>query len=170
MDAAPAQFVPTQAAAQEVAAAPSPAGDWPAVGIPADPLFRDMQRRLDVLLQTGRANLGERYAEAVREFEERRLLREEAAPPPPPSEEEVEAWNSAMHAWHEQNPGFSEIDGGSGDGVWTMGWGLPGSGRMLESGGSGADPGPGLANPGALPRLPGAGNAPALSEGLRGLR
>ena len=170
MDAAPAQFVPTQAAAQEVAAAPSPAGDWPAVGIPADPLFRDMQRRLDVLLQTGRANLGERYAEAVREFEERRLLREEAAPPPPPSEEEVEAWNSAMHAWHEQNPGFSEIDGGSGDGVWTMGWGLPGSGRMLESGGSGADSGPGLANPGALPRLPGAGNAPALSEGLRGLR
>jgi Ca2+-binding RTX toxin-like protein len=171
-DVAPAQVVPTttrrEGAVSDASAAPLPDVYSAKVGVPADPLFRDMQRRFDVLLQTGRTNLGERYAEAVREFEERRLQREEVPPPPPPSDEEVEAWNSAMHAWHERNPGFSEIDGGSGDGVWTMGWGLPESGDRTLDGAAGVPPG--LANSGAFPRLPGAGSAPGLSEGLRDLR
>ena len=128
-----------------------------------------MQARLDVLLQTGRANLGERYAEAIREFERRRVEREEAPAPPPPADEEVAAWNAAMHAWHERNPGFGESDLGAADGGWTMGWGLPASaGASLA--GEGSSVLPGLTNPYALPRLTGASRAPALSEGLRDIR
>src|SRR6185369_17233692 len=44
----------------------------PAFAEAADPAFREVQHSTDALLQTGRANLGERYAEAIREFEERR--------------------------------------------------------------------------------------------------
>ncbi|HEY8068775.1 MAG TPA: putative Ig domain-containing protein [Burkholderiales bacterium] len=151
--------------------APAAAQDSPLqrVGVPLDPLFREMQQRFDVLLQTGRSNLGERYAEAVREFEERRLRREEAPPPPPPTDEEVEAWNSAMHDWHERNPGFSETDLGGRDGTWTTGWGLPGAGNRLD-GAAGSGRVLDLANPNAASRLNGAGAAPALGEGLRDLR
>jgi hypothetical protein len=139
------------------------------VGVPADPLFREMQQRFDVLLQTGRANLGERYAEAVREFEQRRREREETPPTPPPSDEEIAEWNTAMHAWHERNPGFGEADLGAPEGGWTMGWGLPASGAATLGEGS-ATGMPGLANPYALPRLGGASSLPGLSEGLRELR
>lgn len=149
---------------------PAPAAAAASVGIPIDPLFRDMQQRFDVLLQTGRTNLGERYAEAIREFEERRVQREEAPPPPPPSDEEVAAWNSAMHAWHDRNPGFAETDLGVGDGVWTVGWGFSASGNVLLDGVSATGTAAGLANPHALPRLTGAGAAPGLGEGLLELR
>lgn len=138
------------------------------VGVPLDPLFRDMQQRFDVLLQVGRTNLTERYADAIREFEERRIEREE--PPPPPSEEEIAAWNSAMHAWHERNPGFAETDLGGNDGIWTVGWGLPGPGDRSRDGATGVGAIPGLGNPNALSRLTGADSAPALTEGLRNLR
>jgi Ca2+-binding RTX toxin-like protein len=141
----------------------------PPVEVPRDPLFREMQRRFDVLLQTGRSNLGERYAEAVREFEERRRRRDEA-PSPPPTEGEVETWNNAMHDWHERNPGFSETDTGASDGTWTMGWGLPGGGLRPLNGPAGNGALPGLADPNAMPRLPGAGAGPALREGLQDLR
>ncbi len=135
----------------------------------ADPAFRAVQHQLDALLQTGRANLGERYAEAVREFEERRLEREEA-PTPPPTEEEIEAWNAAMHSWHDRNPGFAETELGTSDGAWSLGWGLPGAQQgALGDVYSGAAT-PGLANPGALARLQGAAPAPALSEGLSQIR
>jgi hypothetical protein len=151
----------------EAAPASPPVADPPRVGVPADPLFRDMQQRLDVLLQTGRTNLGERYADAIREFEERRLQREEAPPPPPPSDDEVAAWNSAMHSWHDRNPGFAETELGGNDGAWTMGWGLPGPGENTLGGSAGASALPGLANPLAQSRLGGAAGAPALGEGLR---
>jgi Ca2+-binding RTX toxin-like protein len=134
------------------------------VGVPADPLFREMQERFDVLLQAGRANLGERYAEAIREFEQRRIQREEALPPPPPTDEEVEAWNTAMHAWHAQNTGFGETELGAADGGWTMGWGLSGGATARLEGSAGL---PGLANPYALLRLTGASAAPGLQEGVR---
>ncbi len=143
-----------------------PAEEYSPVGVPADPLFRDMQRRADILLQTGRANLGERYAEAIREFEERRLQQEES-PSPPLGDEEVEAWNGAMHSWHERNPGYAETEFGGGDGTWTMGWGLPGPGEPSLGGSAGSGSPPGLANPLALARLTGAVAAPALSEGLQ---
>jgi Ca2+-binding RTX toxin-like protein len=148
---------------------PLSSGDSSGVGIPLDPLFRDMQRRFDVLLQTGRTNLGERYAEAIREFEERRLQREEVIPPPP-SEEEIEAWNSAMHAWHDRNPGFAETDSGGNDGTWTVGWGLPGPSEGTYGGSTGAGALPGLANPMATSRLKGAVAAPMLGEGLKEIR
>lgn len=154
-----AAFVPT-----ETPPAPRLA---PPVGVPADPLFRDMQQRFGVLLQTGRANLGERYADAIREFELRRQQREEAPSAPPPTEEEVAAWNTAMHAWHERNPGFAESELGGGDGAWTLGWGLPASGGLGMDGGASVGGVPGLANPHALPRLSGAGAAPGLGEGFR---
>ena len=157
-------------AASELVPRPVSATDAPKVGVPADPLFRDMQRRFDVLLQTGRTNLGERYAEAIREFEERRLQREEPPSAPPPSDEEVAAWNSAMHAWHDRNPGFAETDLGGNDGTWTMGWGLPGPGESAYGGSASAGAPPGLANPMALSRLAGAAAAPMLGEGLREIR
>lgn len=147
-----------------------PSGELPRVGVPADPLFRDMQRRFDVLLQVGRANLGERYAEAIREFEERRMQREEAPPLPPPSDDEVAAWNSAMHTWHDRNPGFAETELGTHDGTWTMGWGLPGPGDNALGGSASAAALPGLANPLAQARLGGAAAAPMLGEGLREIR
>lgn len=147
---------------------PDPAESGPRrVGMPLDPHFREMQQRLDVLLQTGRTNLGERYADAVREFEERRLQREEAPQPPQPADDEIEAWNTAMHAWHDRNAGFGETDLGPADGGWTMGWGLPASAQPEAGTGIGL---PGLANPGALLRLHGAGPEPSLREGLRDLR
>jgi Ca2+-binding RTX toxin-like protein len=134
----------------------------------AEPAFRDIQHRLDVLLQTGRTNLGERYAEAIREFEERRLEREEIPESPPPAEEEIEAWNSAMHAWHDRHQGFAETELGAGDGVWGMGWGLSGPEGSL--GGAGSASLSSLANPNLHARLQGVASAPALSEGFQHLR
>jgi Ca2+-binding RTX toxin-like protein len=153
-------------------AAPLPRLDEPErkVGIPLDPLYREMQERFDVLLQVGRANLGERYAEAVREFEERRMRREETPEEPAPSEEEVASWNRAMHAWHDRNRGFTAIEDDYGDGVWVAGWGITAGGERYFDGVTNASSDPGLANPHALPRLGGAGAAPGLAEGLRELR
>jgi len=156
--------------AADYVAAPLPEAEPPRVGVPTDPFFRDMQRRFDVLLQTGRTNLGERYAEAIRDFEERRMQREEAPPPPPPTDEEIGAWNSAMHSWLDRNPGFAETDLGGGDGAWGVGWGLPGPEDRSRDGTASAGGVVGLGNPGVLSRLTGADAAPALSEGLRSLR
>jgi hypothetical protein len=140
------------------------------VGVPVDPLFRDMQQRFDVLLQVGRPNLGERYAEAIREFEERRIRSEEPPAPPPPSDDELAAWNSAMHAWHDRNPGFAETDLGGNDGTWSVGWGLPGPGESAYGGAATAGALPGLANPLASARIAGAAAAPMLGEGLKEMR
>jgi hypothetical protein len=82
----------------------------------------------------------------------------------------VEAWNSAMHSWHDRNPGFAETDLGGNDGTWTMGWGLPGPGDSGYGGTAAAASLPGLANPLAQSRLSGAGAAPMLGEGLREIR
>ena len=170
-------------ALQSIAASPDPAiafaassptrpfaDDGRGVGVPIDPLFREMQQRSDILLQTGRNNLGERYAEAIREFEERRLQREEEFAPPPPTDEEVAAWNSAMHAWHDRNPGFGEAEAGAGDGTWTMGWGMPGPGEGLPGGTTTMASLLEIGSPLSASRLAGAASAPMLSEGLRQLR
>jgi hypothetical protein len=131
-----------------------------------------MQQRFDVLLQVGRANLGERYAEAMREFEERRVQQEETPipPAPPPSDDELAAWNSAMHAWHDRNPGFAETELGGNDGAWTVGWGLPGPGDNALGGSAVSAALPGLANPMANARVAGATPAPMLGEGVREIR
>jgi hypothetical protein len=129
-----------------------------------------MQQRFDVLLQTGRTNLGERYLDAVREFEERRLLREEEELPPPPTEQEIEAWNSAMHSWHDRNPGFAESDLGGNDGTWSMGWGMPGPGESVLGGPAAASALPGLSSSLSQARLGGAAATPSLSEGFKELR
>ena len=174
IDVPVAPAVPTPVvAANAIAGTPplfAPTADSTRVGVPIDPLFRDMQQRFDVLLQAGRANLGDRYAEAIREFEERRIEREETPPPPPPSDEEVGAWNSAMHAWHDRNPGFAETDLGGNDGAWNVGWGLPGPGESAYAGSGVGTSMPGLANPLSQARLTGAASAPALGEGLREIR
>jgi hypothetical protein len=149
--------------------APQLAATPPSVGISADPVYRDIDKRLDVLQQVGRTNLSERYAEAVREFEERRRQREEPTQPPQPTEEEVGAWNRAMHAWHDQHQGFDESDVGGGNGGWTLGWGNPVAVENSIGGASGSGTVPGLANPHALPGLKSVAVAPALSEGLRSL-
>src|SRR6185503_13646003 len=95
---------------------------------------------------------------------------EEAPPPPPPSDDEVAAWNSAMHSWHDRNPGFAETDLGGNDGTWTVGWGLPGPSERSYGGAVSTGALPGLANPLTNSRLTGAAGAPALGEGLRDLR
>jgi hypothetical protein len=136
---------------------------------PADPAFRDVQHRLDVLLQTGRTNLGERYAEAIREFESRRLEHEEAPRDLPPTEEEIEAWNSAMHSWHDRHQGFAETELGGGDSAWGMGWGFN-SEAAGQLGGVAVASSIGSMNPGLLGRLQGVVSAPALSEGFQHLR
>lgn len=153
----------------DAGAVPLP-GSLPEIGVPADPFFRDMQRRFDVLLQTGRANLGERYLEAVREFEERRLLREMPDEQPPPTGEEIEAWNEAMHGWHDRHPGFVEGELGVEDGAWSLGWGMAGSGERYPGAGILAGGTPGLANPNEQLRLRGSASLPSLAEGLRDLR
>lgn len=171
--AEPAPAVPSIASTQtpaiaDTAPAPAPvARHERPVGIPLDPLYREMQQRFDVLLQVGRANLGERYAEAVREFEERRQRRDETPASPPPTDEEIGAWNRALHAWHERHPGFAEIETGASDGVWTTPWVAPLGGPRGFDGAASAATTPGLANPYALPRLAGAGPAPGLSEGVQ---
>jgi len=168
--------VPAPARREEVVLASAPVtapAEAPArVGVPVDPLFRDMQQRFDVLLQVGRANLGERYAEAMREFEERRVQQEETPipPAPPPSDDELAAWNSAMHAWHDRNPGFAETELGGNDGAWTVGWGLPGPGDNALGGSAVSAALPGLANPMANARVSGATPAPMLGEGIREIR
>lgn len=166
-----ASYAPVPAGREEaVFQVPSLSRDPRGVGIPIDPLFREMQQRFDVLLQVGRANLGERYAEAMHEFEERRMQQEEPPPPPPPSEDEVAAWNTAMHAWHDRNPGFAETDLGGNDGTWTVGWGLPGPGESAYGGSAAAGAVPGLANSMATARISGAAAAPMLGEGMREIR
>src|SRR6185503_9287981 len=95
---------------------------------------------------------------------------EEAPPPPPPSDDEVAAWNSAMHAWHDRNPGFAETDLGGNDGTWTVGWGLPGPGESTYGGSANASALTGLANPLAAPRIEGVAARPSLVEGMSGVR
>jgi hypothetical protein len=138
------------------------------LGVSLDPHVGELPQSLASLLQTGRTNLGERYAEAVREFEERRLEREEAPLAPPPTDEEVGAWNGAMHDWHTRNSGLSEADVGGSDESWTMGWGLPGAGER-SLGGTVGTRALEQANPNAISRLNGAGATPALNEGLQRL-
>jgi hypothetical protein len=127
-----------------------------------------MLRSLDDLLRSGRANLGEHFSEAIREFEERRLERE-AQESPEPTDEEVEAWNGAMHDWHDRHPGFAEADLGGNDGTWSMGWGLPAAGGQALGGSMSTESLLSVAKPLALPRLGGAAAAPALGEGLKAL-
>ncbi|MGQ0509506.1 MAG: hypothetical protein ACT4P9_02745 [Betaproteobacteria bacterium] len=172
-DLAP-QAVPSRPIDQSAGVLENPAVERPSVtatrvGVPLDPLYREMTERFDVLLQVGRANLSERYAEAVREFEERRRQREAPEEPPPPTEREVMEWNRAMHAWHDRHPGFGDVDGVERDGVWAGGWGTSGGERsfddLLNVGNA-----PSLASPAALPRLGGAARSPGLSEGIRDIR
>ena len=125
-----------------------------------------MQHRLDVLLQTGRTNLGERYADAVREFEQRRLEREESLPPPPPTDDETAAWNAAMHAWHDRHAEFGESDLGAPTPGWAMGWGLPASSPLDGD----AVPRPNAGSPDSLGVLKGVSPRPSLIEGFRDLK
>jgi Ca2+-binding RTX toxin-like protein len=170
---APSVTLPSFRATPDAVTDPAPAPALPAadglVGTPVDPVFRDMQRRMDVLLQVGRPNLAERYAEAIREFEERRLQREES-PAPPPTDDEIAAWNSAMHDWHDRHPGFAEPELGGDGGAWSIGWGLPGSGAAALGGTAAPGPLPGLADPLSAARLSGAASAPMLREGFREVR
>ncbi len=146
--------------------------DLPPVGTPSDPVYREIDARLDVLLQAGRANLSETYAQAIEEFARRRRQREgEASAPEPeaPTGEEIGRWNEALHAWHARHPGFDSGDAGSQDGVWTSGWGsLAGGGPSLDelllAGGRHH-----IGNPYALPQLGGAQAAPGLREGIASL-
>ena len=172
IDAPPApsasQPLPRRIEAADAAPAIGQNSPLPRMGVSLDPHVGDMPRLFQPLLQTGRINLGERYADAVREFEERRQSREEGPLAPPPTDEEVEAWNGAMHSWHARNSGFSEADLGGDGGSWTMGWGLPGSGdRSIGRAASASSLE--FANPNAASRLNGAGAAPALKEGLQNL-
>ncbi|HEX2567230.1 MAG TPA: calcium-binding protein [Burkholderiales bacterium] len=124
------------------------------------------QPRFDDLVEAGRINFAERYADAIREFESKRAGQERALASVDPGPIAIEAWNTAMHAWHERNPGFSETDLSTSDGGWAMGWGLPVSAsRELE----GSSPGlaPGLGNPEPVTRLSGVTASPGLREGLR---
>ena len=139
-------------------------------GGPLDPIYRDLQPLFDALLQAGRTDLGARYTEAMREFEERRVQREVLSAQPPPTDEDVEAWNGAMHAWHDRNPGFAETDSGGNDGTWTMGWGLPGPEERSRDGAPGVGAAVGLGNPGVFSRLAGASAQPSLGEGWKELR
>jgi hypothetical protein len=122
---------------------------------------------MDVLLQVGRANLSERYAEAIREFEERRREREGVPTIPEPTEEEIGQWNRAMHAWHDQHRGFAETELGTSDSTWSLGWGVAGGGRLSLDGAHASAPG--LANPHGLTRLTGVDALPGLKDGLRSL-
>jgi len=159
---------PAQDAAPAQPSFAVPANRSDEVGVPTDPLYREMTERFDVLLQVGRANLSERYSEAIREFEERRRRREAPAEPPPPTEEEIMAHNRAMHAWHDRHPGFADVDGVEQDGVWAAGWGSGGERSFEELVNVGNAPS--LMNPNALPKLGGAARNPGLSEGIRDLR
>lgn len=138
------------------------------VGESSDPIYREIDQRLDTLLQVGRVNLSERYGEAIREFEERRRAKELPADPAGPSDAEIGAWNEVMHAWHERHPGFAESDvGGSVGSAWTS-WGLPASTDSIWGGSTSSNSWapPTLANPHALPGPAPVASAPALSEGL----
>ena len=74
-----------------------------------------------------------------------------------------------LHARHDRNPGYAEMDLGGGDGTWTMGWGLPGLGERGSGGIADAGVPPGLANPMTASRVAGVAAAPMLGEGLRDL-
>lgn len=137
------------------------------VGVSSDPVYREIDARLDVLLQAGRANLSERYAEAVEEFERRRKAPEDALPAPEP--EEMAMWNEAVHAWHAGNPGFETAAGDAADGIWGNAWStIASSAPTLEQLVGAASPS--IANPHALPRLGGAAAAPGLRDGISELR
>lgn len=141
-----------------------------AVGVPLDPLYQQMQARMDVLLQTGRTNLGERLQQAVEAFEARRRERGIEDPePPPPGAPEIAAYNSAMHAWHARHPTFEDEAGTPADGIWDA-WmqgvldGAAGRDAWISRELPGATGAPGLQ------RLSGVQPVPGLAEGLRELR
>ncbi len=137
------------------------------VGESFDPVYREIDARLDVLLQAGRAAFSERYAEAIVEFNRR--FPPEVAPAPPPTDDELASWNDTMHAWHAANPTFDVGESGRADGTWIAGWGSPTGGstsldELVAAGGT-----PALSNPLAA-RLQGVKAAPGLAEGLSDLR
>ncbi len=160
---------PVEADGEEFAIAsaeplPQP-GAPPPIGESFDPVYRDIDARLDVLLQAGRSNLGERYAQAIEEFERRRSGSGET-PSPAPGNEEIGRWNEAVHDWHARHPSFDSAAGEAGDGIWTASWaGVAGSGASLDEL-VGAGAAPLLANPAGLARLSGVRPAPGLKEGL----
>ena len=161
---------PSEAMARAADAAPARPGE------PADPVYRGIDARLDVLLQAGRAGFSERYAQAIADFNQRAPVAEspaqtpsEAPPPPLPSDDELARAEAAMHAWHAAHPAFDGAWTGAADGVWLAGW------SALAAGASSLDariaPGEGGSlvglgsNPSAI-RLQGVRPAPALHEGL----
>jgi len=139
------------------------------IGTPSDPVYREIDARLDVLLQAGRMNLSERYAEAIQEFERRRTGNGEDSPPPPASDD-VAQWSERVHDWHARHPTFESGPTDAADGAWIAGWNgvAPGSQSLDELIGTGAV-GSG-ANPNALGRIAGVRQAPGLSEGIAELR
>jgi len=143
--------------------------DPPSIGTSFDPVYREIDARLDTLLQAGRANLSERYADAIEEFERRRKVDPEAPAEQQPTGDEVARWNDAMHAWHAQHPRFESGEAET-DGAWSTGWGAIAAGSASLGELLGASTGPALGNPHALPGLAGAGAAPGLREGLSILR
>ncbi len=167
--ASPARASPSAPLAYEAMTQASPSDVPPSIGISADPVYREIDARLDVLLQAGRMNLSERYAEAIQEFERRRTG-EEGTPAPPPSNEEVARWNERVHDWHARHPTFEPGAMDGIDGAWTAGWnGIASGGHALDElvGAAGSATG---ANPNALGRVSGVRPAPGLSEGVAELR
>ncbi len=142
----------------------------PAVRTSSDPVYREIDARLDVLLQAGRTNLSERYAQAVQEFERRRTGVTEPASEFQVPAEELGQWNEAIHAWHAQHPSFDTGHAEAQDGVWASRWGgVAGGGASLDEL-LAATGRPAVGNPHALRSLSGVQPAPGLGEGFTQLR
>lgn len=133
------------------------------LGASLDPVYRDIDARLDVLLQAGRMNLSERYAEAIQEFERRRSGSDDTADPVPPNDD-VASRNQRMHDWHARHPAFDTGGRDAADGVWTNRWNPIAAARAADEAAAVGDGA--LANPHALAGLKGASPAPGLAEGI----
>jgi Ca2+-binding RTX toxin-like protein len=149
--------------------APAPLADTPAfaaresVGEIADPVYERVEALLSAPATTHAAGFVQRYADAIREFNERSR---EANPPqgeePPPSDEEIAAYNAALHAWLDDD--HRRVAGAGTEDAWDYGgWADMSVALGKDFSGNSFLPDQALARPGLALRAIHA--QPGLSEG-----
>lgn len=139
------------------------------VGQIDDPVYERVESLLSAPAAAHASSFVERYAEAIREFNERSRQSDPdaAPPPPPPTDEEMAAYNEALHSWLDADR--ARLAAAPSEESWDFGgWAGPFAASPGNPGGGVAVADQALARPG-LPQPRAIHAAPGLAEGMGNL-